>query len=146
MAGARRDLERIGRLSDDLVRVGPFRFGWDAALEFIPVVGEVYSLGAGAWILAAGRRAHVRPATLAAAAALIGGRTAIGAFDLVPLLGIAGDVVAGLFRGHRRAARLLIAAIDRTHFVEGPRTPEAEARAEAERTRLGLRRTVFLGG
>ena len=84
MAQARRDLERIGRVSDDLVRVGPFRFGWDAALEFIPGVGEVYSLGAGAWLLAAGRRACVPGGTLAAAAALVGARTAIGAFDLSP--------------------------------------------------------------
>ena len=132
-------------MSDDLLRIGPFRFGWDAALEFIPGVGEVYSLGAGAWLLASGRRAHVPGGTLAAAAALVGARTAIGAFDLIPVAGLVGDAIAALFRGHRRAAKLLVTHIDRTHYVEGPRTPETEHTAEAARARLGLRRTVFLG-
>lgn len=145
MAAARRDLERVGRLSDDLVRVGPFRFGWDAALEFIPVVGEVYSLGAGAWILAAGRRAHAPAGTLAVAAALVGARTAVGAFDVVPGVGLIGDAVAGLFRGHRMAAGMLVKAIDRTHYVEGPSSPEAGRLAEAARVAAGRRRTVFLG-
>ena len=138
-------IERIGRVSDDLVRVGPFRFGWDGVLEFIPFVGEAYSLGAGAWLLAAGRRAHVPAATLAGAGALVGARTAIGAFDLVPLAGIAGDLIAGAFRGHRRAARLLLKSIDATHYVEGLRTVDLELQAEADRRRLGARRTVFLG-
>ncbi len=145
MAAARATIERIGRVSDDLVRVGPFRFGWDGVLEFIPFVGEAYSLGAGAWLLAAGHRAHVPAGALTAAAALVGARTAIGAFDLIPLAGIAGDLIAGLFRGHRRAARLLLKAIDATHYAEGARTAELEAQAEAERRRLGARRTVFLG-
>ena len=145
MARARATIERIGRLSDDVVRLGPIRFGWDAVLEFIPVVGEVYSLGAGGWLLAAGRRAHAPAGALATAAALIGVRTAVGAFDLVPLVGLAGDLLAGLFRGHRRAAKLLLRTIDVTHFVEGARTPAREAAAEAERARLGLNRVVFLG-
>lgn len=127
------------------MRIGPFRFGWDAALEFIPGVGEIYSLGAGAWLLAGGRRACVPGATLAAAAALVGVRTAIGAFDLIPVAGLAGDAVAALFRGHRRAAKLLIRAIDRTHYVEGPRTPETERSAETARASDGKRRVVFLG-
>lgn len=145
MAQARRDLERVGRLSDDLVRLGPFRFGWDALLEFVPVVGEVYSVGAGAWLLVAGRRAHAPPGSLAAAAALVGARTAVGAFDLVPVVGLVGDLVAGLFRGHRRAAQLLIAVIDRTWYVEGPRTSATERTAEAARSAAGKRRVVFLG-
>ena len=131
-------------MSDDLVRVGSFRFGWDAALEFIPGVGEVYSLGAGAWLLASGRRAYVPAGTLAAAAALVGARTAIGAFDLIPVAGLVGDAVAALFRGHRRAAKLLITAIDRTHYVEGPLTAGTQRAAETARSAAGLRRTVFL--
>ena len=145
MAEARRDLERVGRLSDDLVRVGPFRFGWDAALEFIPVVGEVYSLGAAALILAAGRRAHAPVGTMAVAAGLVGARTAVGAFDLVPVAGLIGDAVAGLFRGHRMAASMLVKAIDRTHYVEGRLSPESDRAAEAARVAAGKRRTVFLG-
>ena len=56
--------------------------------------------------------------------ALVGARTAIGAFDLIPVAGLVGDAIAALFRGHRRAAKLLVTHIDRTHYVEGPRTPE----------------------
>ncbi len=108
-------------------------------------MGEVYSLGAGAWLLAAGRRAHAPAGTLAVAAALVGARTAVGAFDLVPVAGLVGDAIAALFRGHRRACRMLIAAIDRTWYVEGPRTPETEHTAEAARAAAGLRRVVFLG-
>ena len=57
-----------------------------------------------------------------------------------------GSLVAGLFRGHRYAAKALLKMIAQTHYVEGARTPEREASAEAERRRLGLKRVVFLGG
>lgn len=145
MQAARRTAERIGRISDDVVRLGPLKLGWDALLEFIPGVGEVYSLGAGAWLLHAARRAHLPAGELAKVAALVGANTALGAFNIVPVAGVVGSVLAGLFRGHRYAAKSLLQAIDATHYVEGPRTAESERQAEAARRLSGARRVVFLG-
>lgn len=146
MESSRRVVERIGRISDDVVRLGPLRLGWDAVLEFIPGVGEIYSVGAGVWLLRAGHRAHVPAAAMTQVAALVGLNTAIGAFNVVPVAGWLGSVAAGLFRGHRYAAKTLARAIDETLYVEGPRTPAREQEVEGERRREGKRRVVWLEG
>ncbi len=145
MDAARRAVERIGRVSDDVIRLGPLKLGWDALLEFIPGVGEVYSLGAGAWLMHAARRAHLPAGELAKVVALVGANTAMGAFNVVPVAGLAGSLLAGLFRGHRYAAKALLKAIDQTHYVEGERTPQREREAEAARSLGGAKRVVFLG-
>jgi len=49
----------VGRLSDSIVRIGPFSLGVDGVLSWIPAVGELYSAGAGLFILAQGARAQV---------------------------------------------------------------------------------------
>jgi hypothetical protein len=103
----RRSVDLAGRLSDGLVRVGPFNFGIDAALDWIPGVGEAYSLAAGAFIIVQGVRARVPAGTLAVAGVLMAGRTVITA---VPL---AGPFAADLLATHRFAARMICAAIDR---------------------------------
>jgi hypothetical protein len=118
----RRSLELIGRLSDGLVQIGPFSIGLDGVLDWIPGVGEIYSLGAAVFILAQGVRARLPWPTLAVAGALMLARTAITA---VPL---AGPLAADLLTLHRFSARLLIAAIDRRLAAEGeapirPRQP-----------------------
>lgn len=138
--------ERIGRVSDDVVRLGPLKLGWDAVLEFIPGVGEVYSVGAGAWLLHAGHKAHVPASAMAQVAALVGVNTAMGAFNVIPVAGWLGSIVAGLFRGHRYAAKTLARAIDETLYMEGPRTPERERSAEVDRRAAGKRRVVWLEG
>src|ERR1700759_2755116 len=46
----RDSVERVGRLSDNLIRVGPFRLGIDGVLSWVPGLGELYSAGAALFI------------------------------------------------------------------------------------------------
>src|ERR1700684_3874477 len=87
----RNSVNLVGRLSDSIVKLGPFSLGIDGVLSWIPGVGELYSVGAGAFILAQGVRAGV-PATVLARAALILCARTLG--DVVPF---AGPVFADLF-------------------------------------------------
>jgi hypothetical protein len=96
----------IGRLSDSLLRLGPFSIGIDGILSWIPGLGDVYSTVAGGFIVVQGARAGVSPSVLTGAALLLGLRTAIGA---VPL---AGSAVADLFTAHKWAAAMVVRAID----------------------------------
>jgi|HubBroStandDraft_5_1064220.scaffolds.fasta_scaffold09365_6 hypothetical protein len=96
----------VGRLSDSIVRLGPFSLGIDGVLSWIPAVGEAYSLGAGAFILVQGYRAGVPASVLASAALVLGIRT-LG--DIVP---IAGPLFADVFTAHKWAARMVVRAID----------------------------------
>ena len=97
----------VGRLSDSLVRVGPFNLGIDAVLSWIPAVGEIYSACAGAFILIQGARAGVGFSILARAGLLLSVRT-LG--DAVPL---AGPLFADAFPAHKWAADMIVRAIDR---------------------------------
>lgn len=103
----RNSVDRVGRLSDSVIGVGPLSIGLDGILSWIPGVGEVYSTAAGAFILVQGARAGVPVTTLAIAGGLMFGRTAVSA---VPL---AGPVAADLFRAHRWSASMVCKAIDR---------------------------------
>ena len=71
----RESINLVGRLSDSIVRFGPFSIGIDGVLSWIPAVGELYSMGAGAFILIQGARAGVSNAVLARAAIILGLRT-----------------------------------------------------------------------
>jgi hypothetical protein len=95
-----------GRLSDNIVHLGPFSLGIDGILSWIPGVGEVYSTVAGAFIVVQGARAGVPMPILAFAAALMACRTLISG---VP---IAGAAFADVFTAHRWAARMIVRAID----------------------------------
>ena len=103
----RDSIAKIGRLSDGLLRLGPFRLGLDGVLAWVPGIGEVYSAGAATYILVQGYRAGVPAGVLAVAGALMASRTVITA---VP---IAGAVAADLLTTHRWAAKLIVAAIDK---------------------------------
>lgn len=98
---------RIGRLSDSLVKLGPFSLGLDGILTWIPGVGEIYSIAAGGFIVVQGARAGVPVPVLAGAAALLLGRTVVSG---VP---IAGSIFADVFTAHRWAAAMVVHAIDR---------------------------------
>jgi hypothetical protein len=103
----RRSVERVGKLSDSIVRLGPFGLGVDGVLSWIPGVGELYSTAAGAFILIQAARARVSFPVFLAAAALMASRTAITAIP------VGGAVAADLYRAHRLAAWLVARSIDR---------------------------------
>ena len=117
----RRSVDRMGRLSDNLVRLGPFSLGLDGVLSWIPIAGEIYSAAAAAIILTQGARARVPLTTLLLAAALMGGRTVIIAIP------VAGPLVADLLTLHRLSARLIVAAIDRRIAGAGGTAPTGHA-------------------
>ncbi len=124
----RRSVEGAGRLSDSLVRLGPFSIGLDGVLSWIPGAGEIYSGLAAAFILVQAVRARVPLWVFLSAAALMASRTAITA---VPM---AGPAVADLFLAHRWSARLVMRAIDRKIAAAGLReTREAPVGAHAIR-------------
>jgi hypothetical protein len=102
----RDSIRLVGRLSDSIFRLGPLSLGIDGVLSWIPGIGELYSLGAGAFILIQGARAGVPGSVLAGAAMILGLRT-LG--DAVPF---AGPVFADLFTAHKWAAKMVIRAID----------------------------------
>jgi hypothetical protein len=107
LEGIRDSVAWLGRVSDAVLRIGPFSLGLDGVLAWIPGLGEVYSAGAAAFLLIQGLRARAPLGVLAASAALMALRTGIGAIPL------AGSVFADLFTAHKWSARLIVRAIDR---------------------------------
>jgi hypothetical protein len=105
----------IGRLSDGLVRVGPFSLGIEGVLSWVPGVGELYGSGAAAFLLVQGARARVPASTLLLAAGLMTGRTLISAIP------IAGAAASDLLTAHKWAARLIVAAIDKRIAADADR-------------------------
>ncbi len=103
----RAGVARVARLSDGLIRLGPFGIGLDGVLAWVPGLGEIYSAAAGTYLLVQGLRAGVSLPSLALCAALLFGRTVITA---VPFLGPA---AADLLTAHRWSARLVLSGIDR---------------------------------
>ncbi|THD63629.1 DUF4112 domain-containing protein [Phenylobacterium sp.] len=96
----------VGRLSDSLVRLGPFSLGIDGVLSWVPGLGDLYSTLAGGFIVIQGARAGAPGLVLAGAALLIGCRTLVGA---VP---VAGSAFADFFTAHKWAAAMIVRAID----------------------------------
>lgn len=126
LATIRRSVEWVGRMSDGLVRVGPWSIGLDGVLSWIPGLGEVYSAGAAAFLLGQGLRARVPAPTLLLAAALMGART------LVTVIPVAGPAVADLLTMHKWSARLITAAIDKRMAAQAGDTPAPNTAAKAK--------------
>ena len=138
----RKAIERIGRVSDNLIGIGPFGIGLDGILAWVPGLGEVYSIGAGAALVLEGYRARVPANVLVQAGMLVSVRTLANIFPIL------GGVIVDFFRGHRMAARLLVQAIDDTLYIEGvPDRAHPEYATVLARIRSGeeRRRVVFLG-
>lgn len=95
------DCERIARLSDRMLKVGPLNLGIDSALALLPVGGGLYTIGLGGWMLYMGFKAKAAPATLMRMAAYVGADALTAE---VPLLG---SLVDALFPGHILAAKAL---------------------------------------
>ncbi len=146
---ARGAIARIGKLSDNVIGIGPFGIGIDGILAWVPGLGDVYSIAAGGMLLLMGVRTRAPLHNLIQVGAIIGLRTGIGA-AAIPFLGpiypISGALV-DLFRGHKMSAELLIKAIDKTVYVEGrksdPMRPELAEQLAAARSKGA--RIVYLG-
>lgn len=117
------NVEGVKKLSDRVIGIGPFGLGLDAMLTWVPVVGTVYTVGTGGWLMLQAVRARATPATLARMGAYMAIDTATGT---VP---IAGDIVDTFFPGQLMAARALQKHIESTHWVEDT---EANARASGD--------------
>ncbi len=137
------NVEGVKKLSDRVIGIGPFGVGLDGLVTWIPGLGIIYSVGAGAWLLFQAARAKVMPGTLLRMVGYLG---VDAAASEVPL---AGDVVDFLFPGHLMAAKALQKDIESTHWVEAN---EREARASGAhdghvadmRRNPKLRRLVYL--
>lgn len=137
------NVEGVKKLSDRVIGIGPFGLGLDAMLTWVPVVGTVYTVGTGGWLMLQAVRAKATPATLARMGAYMAIDTATGT---VPL---AGDIVDTFFPGQLMAARALQKHIESTHWVEDT---EANARASGDhemhearvQNDLTLKRIVYL--
>lgn len=124
------NVEGIKKLSDRAIGLGPFGVGLDGLLTWIPVVGTVYSVGAGGWLLMQAVRAKASPGTLLRVAGYLGidsATTAVG--EAVPF---APDVIDFFFPGHLMAAKALQKDIETTHWVEAS---ERDARASGAHDR-----------
>ena len=122
----RNNVERVKKLSDNVVGIGPLGVGLDGLLTWIPIVGTVYSVGAAGWLLTQAMRAKATPGTIARMVGYLGVDVATGE---VP---IAGDVVDFFFPGHLMAAKALQKDIESTHWVEA-RERDAKASGDHDR-------------
>ena len=123
----RDSVDKLGNLSDSLVRIGPFSLGLDGVLSWVPVVGEIYSGLAAAFILVQGARARVPIHILLSCGALMASRTVVSA---VPL---AGPAVADFFLAHKWSARMVVKAIDKRLARMGVDGVEAAGPVRARR-------------
>lgn len=105
-------VEQTRRSSDKLIGLGPLGLGLDGILTWVPIVGEFYTIGAGAYLLAQGARARVSGIVLWQMTALLMVDFALG---VVP---IAGDTLDVLFCAHLWAGGLLLRAIKRTAYID----------------------------
>lgn len=96
-----RNAQRIKKLSDSLVKIGPWGLGLDGVLAWIPIAGTVYSVGTGGLLLYEGYKAKASGMTLGRMAAYM---LVNSALSDVPLIGQAMDT---LFRAQLMAANAL---------------------------------------
>lgn len=141
----RASIERTKKISDGVVKIGPFGFGLDAVLSVSPPIGAAYSGLAGIMLLYDAVRARAAPMVMVEMGMILLLDT------LAPYLGKGfGTIVDALFTGHKWAADMLLKHMDETIYFEGNREMvmgSAEYRDLMARIRAGKekRRVVFLG-
>ncbi len=137
-------IDRTKKMSDGIVKIGPFGIGLDGLLGFIPPLGIAYSGGASLLLCVDAIRARAAPMVVAEMALILAIDT------LAPVIPKAGGIIDALFTGHKWAADLLLRHMDETIYFEGSRE-QAQASSEYRdlmaRVRAGKekRRVVFLG-
>src|SRR4051812_33265186 len=115
LQGLRGSVNRVRKLSDRVIGIGPFSLGLDGVLAWIPGLGAAYSVGAGGYLLYQAVRAHARPGTLAKMAGLL---VADSLTDVIPIP-FAPAVADMVFTGHKWAADELLKHLDETLYYEG---------------------------
>ena len=120
-----RSVNVIKRLSDRVIGIGPFGLGIDGVLAWVPGVGPVYSLGAGAFLLLQALRTGASSSTVGRMVAYL---AADSATSSVPFLGYAVDT---LFPGHLMAATALQKDIEDRHGAP----PEVPLKQRARKPR-----------
>ncbi len=115
-------LARLDQLANTLdskfrVPVLGIPVGWDSILGLIPGVGDLITLGPGAWTIVEGHRMGARKRVLGRMALNTGIDTLLGG---IPLIGDAFDL---FFKSHRRNVALLRRELD-IPSAAGAQTPE----------------------
>lgn len=112
-------LDRLANTLDSKFRIPLLGIpvGWDSILGLIPGVGDLITLGPGAWIIVEGHRMGARKRVLGRMALNTGVDTVIGG---IPLIGDAFDL---FFKSHRRNVALLRRDLD-IPSAAGGQTPE----------------------
>ena len=112
-------LDRLANTLDSKFRIALLGIpvGWDSILGLIPGVGDLITLGPGAWIIVEGHRMGARKRVLGRMALNTGVDTVIGG---IPLIGDAFDL---FFKSHRRNVALLRRDLD-IPSAAGGQTPE----------------------
>ncbi|MFO1171511.1 MAG: DUF4112 domain-containing protein [Hyphomicrobiaceae bacterium] len=103
------ELDRWAMLLDSRYRIPgtPIRFGWDAIVGLVPILGDLATTVASLRLITLARRLG---ATRAMTAVMIGNVLADGLIGAIPLAGSVFDV---LFRANERNLALLVAEIAR---------------------------------
>lgn len=123
-----RSVDRVKKLSDRVVGIGPFGFGMDGLIGLFPGAGLVYTVGAGGFLLVQGVRTGASPYTLAR---MVGYLAVDTATTEIPIIG---DAIDFLFPGHLLAAKALQKDIEGRHGM--PPEVAAKLRKTAKPTRL----------
>jgi hypothetical protein len=144
-------VERIHKLADRLVGLGPFGVGLDGILSFVPVpvVGVIFSGAAALALMIQAVRARASPGVLIHMAVLLTIDTLLDVPAGTPIGPFSG-IADTLFTGHKWSANLLLKHMDDTVYIEGrqrdaldnPEYAELKARVRSRREK---RRIVFLG-
>ncbi|KRS13508.1 membrane protein [Roseovarius atlanticus] len=110
-------LDRLANTLDSKFRIPVLGIpvGWDSILGLIPGVGDLITLGPGAWIVVEGHRMGARKRVLGRMALNTGIDTVLGG---IPVIGDAFDL---FFKSHRRNVALL------RRELAGPSAPEGDA-------------------
>lgn len=120
--GLRTSVERTRKLSDSVLKLGPFSLGLDGVLGWVPGVGLAYSVMAGGFLILQAVRARARPGTVAKMAGFL---VADSLTDVIPVP-LAPAVADMFFTGHKWAADTLLKHLDETLYYEGSKR-DAEA-------------------
>ena len=96
-----RNAERIKKLSDNLIKIGPWGLGLDGVLAWLPAAGTLYSVGTGGLLLYEAVKAKASNWTMVRMAAYMLTNSAMSG---VPLIG---SVMDTLFRAQLMAANAL---------------------------------------